>query len=483
MIHFYIKTYGCQANVADSEGLMRYLAELGCRQVDSVRTADLIIINTCAIRDKAERKLYSYIGELAILKKDRPYLKIGIIGCVASYRKKELYTSFDHLNFVYGARDDMPTLQAYLTDLIVNLEMIKQLCMQGKEYHWLLGQQDRDIKLIVERKNLLQKIAIVQAASISQFNLKKHLDAADKGGSTKNSYEIKRSFINIMTGCNKYCAYCIVPFTRGKEVSYSMHDILGAVKKDVFAGAKEVTLIGQNVNSYIDPETGARFSDLLRRVAEIDGDFWVRFISPHPQDITKDLFEVMQAYRPKVTAFLHFPLQSGSDRILALMNRNYTVAEYLNKVDLARQYLPGVALTTDIIVGFPGETNEDYLATREVMEQVRYDLIYSFIYSSRKYTKAASMHDTCTLAEKNRRLAALQERQTVIAVEQNLLLKGKVLKVLVEKRLAHGKLLARTEGNIRVFLDGEHTLVGSFVDVKIQETAVAHISGCLATVP
>ena len=195
--------------------------------------------------------------------------------------------------------------------------------------------------------------------------------------------ELKRSFINIMTGCNKYCAYCIVPFTRGREVSYPMTQILEQVQHDVLNGAKEVTLIGQNVNSYIDPE---KFPELLRRVAQIEGEFWVRFVSPHPQDMTREMFEVIAANRPKLTAYIHFPVQSGSDKVLEMMKRNYTAAQYLEQIGWLRDLMPDATISTDIIVGFPGESEEDYLATRQLMETVRYDLIYSFIYSPRKYT-------------------------------------------------------------------------------------------------
>ncbi len=475
MVSFYIKTYGCQANVADTEGLARYLLELSCQQVSTAESADLILINTCAIRDKAEQKLYSYIGQLAAQKKIKPYLKIGILGCVASYRKKEIYQSFDHISFVYGAREEHSVLQGYLADAI---EKINTLKMQYEQDPFCdirsKNKQDRDIKKISDRRSLSNVLRFPASLNISEFNLKKHLTDG-LGSFTKKHDEIKRSFINIMTGCNKYCSYCIVPFTRGREISYNMHEIVTAVTKDVAMGSREVTLIGQNVNSYIDPTTGDRFPELLACIAQLPGNFWIRFMSPHPQDMTRDLFDVMVAYRPKITAAIHFPVQSGSDKILQAMNRNYTIAEYKEKIGWIRTMLPGATISTDIIVGFPGETEAEFLETMQLIEHVRFDLIYSFIYSSRRHTRASSMVDDCPAAEKTRRLDFLQKRQIEIAATLNSSLIGNKIKVLVEKRLAHGKLLSRTEGNIRVILDGSDDLIGQFVDVQIESAGPANM--------
>lgn len=483
MINFFIKTYGCLANVADSEGLARYLLDLGCEQVNNADMADLIIINTCAIRDKAESKLYSYIGELAPLKKQKPYLKIGIIGCVASYRKKELYQSFDHLSFVYGAREEMPILQAYLADAVEKIATQKQLSFQDAEVASTgRNGQDRDIKGMVERR----KSVFPQSTSgsplrlnISEYNLKKHLHEGIKKIRANAAPEVKKSFINIMTGCNKYCSYCIVPFTRGRETSYPLKDIVAAVAKDISMGAREVTLVGQNVNSYIDPETGAKFPELLEQAAQVPGEFWIRFISPHPQDMTRDLFDVMARFRPKIAASLHFPLQSGSNRILQLMNRNYTAEEFVEKIGWIRETLPGATISTDIIVGFPGETEEDFLETMSVVERVGFDLIYPFIYSPRRHTKASTMDDTCSLKEKTRRLELIRKRQIDIAVRLNSENIGKKIKVLVEKRLTPGKLLSRSEGNIRVLVEGSDDLIGHFIDVFIQDAGPANMIGAL----
>jgi len=473
LVNYFIRTYGCQANVADSESIAKYLTEVGCSPVQAEKDADVIIVNTCAVREKAEHKLFSYLGELGELKQTKPYIKLGVIGCVASYRKNEFYKRFKQINFVYGAREEIPALLAYLSDMIVGLETKRQL-YENNPQAFLESSQDRDIKSIVQRKNLLT------TNLVSGLSFKKRVqDKKQEEKSLQKTPELKRSFINIMTGCNKYCTYCIVPFTRGREVSYNMSEILERITHDVSNGAKEINLVGQNVNSYKDPVSGAMFPELLRNIAHISGDFWVRYISPHPQDMTKELFEVMAAYRPKLTGYVHFPLQSGSDKILNLMNRNYTASEYLAKIAWVKELLPNATLSTDIIVGFPGETEQDYQATRDIMEQVKFDIIYSFIYSPRKYTKAFKMEDTCSPEEKSKRLEALQKRQIEICLEQNSRNIGKTLQALVEKRLTNDKLLARTEGNVRVLFAGGDDLIGTFVNLTITSAGPVNLEATL----
>lgn len=474
MINYFFKTYGCQANVADSQGISQFLDAFGCVEVQSEDQADLAIVNTCAVRDKAEQKLFSYLGELADHKKARPYMKIGVIGCVASYKKKEIYDRFDCVGFVYGAREEYDLLKAYLTDIITSIETTKQLYISSPESGARSAGQDRDVKKVVHLKGLLS------SPRLTPFGIKKSVQkrGPDRPGSDK-PLELNRSFVNIMTGCNKACAYCIVPFTRGGEVSYPMAKILDRVTHDIANGAKEITLIGQNVNSYVDPESGYKFPELMRRVASIDGEFWVRWISPHPQDMTRDLFEVIAQYREKLAGYIHFPVQSGSNRILKLMKRNHTVEQYLEQIGWIRELLPGATISTDIIVGFPGETEDDYLATRDLMEKVRYDLIYSFIYSPRKYTMASNMEDNCSYEEKQKRLSFLQERQKEICFDKNSYNIGKILKCLVEKRIATDKLLARTEGNVRVHISGPDEIIGTFVDVNIVETDPVNMTGTL----
>ena len=286
----------------------------------------------------------------------------------------------------------------------------------------------------------------------------------------KQLKEVARSYINIMTGCNKFCAYCIVPFTRGREVSYDLEAIVQRVEHDLLNGSKEITLIGQNVNSYRDPATGKDFSELLRRVAALDYEFWVRWVSPHPQDMTEELFDVIAQHQDKIPPYVHFPVQSGSNTILESMKRNYSVEQYLEQIGWLRARMPEACISTDIIVGFPGETEEDFQATMKILEQVQYDWVYSFIYSPRKHTFAARMSDDCLPEVKSKRLECLQKRQIEIGLERYKAYVGKTVKVLVEKCLTDGELLARTGGNHRVIFKADSSLIGSFVSVLIKQT-------------
>jgi len=465
MITFFFKTYGCQANVADSESVAKILKALGCDDVATEEEADIVVVNTCAVRDKAEKKLFSYIGRLAQLKEHKPYLNIGIIGCVASYKKEEIYKRFDCVNFVHGARDDIKILHAHLADLVVSLETKKQLFEQGSDKKIHSGGQAGDLKKRVERFGLMKKVPTLSALKDKLQDIKPF----------KKTLEVNRSFINIMTGCNKYCDYCIVPFTRGREISFPASQILERLVYDVEHGAKEVTLVGQNVNSYKDPETGAQFPELLRQVAQVPGDFWVRWISPHPQDMTEELFDVIAQHEDRIPAYVHFPVQSGSDRILELMKRNYTADYYLEQVKWLRDRMPDATISTDVIVGFPGETEDDYLKTRELMEKVKFDFMYSFIYSQRQFTGASKKVDDCPPEVKAKRLESLQRRQIEICVERNKRHIGKEMKTLVEKRLTNGKLLARTEGSIRVLFEGTDDLIGQFVFVTINDAGPANL--------
>lgn len=454
MVKVFFKTYGCQANVADSEGLATYLQGLGCSRAEDEADADLLVINTCAVREKAEQKMFSYLGELKELKVAKQYLRIGVIGCVASYRKKEIYERFDHVNFVFGAKEDMQTFQAYLADVIVSLDTTKQMYEQGDNSEIPSAGQDRDIAAVVVDKNLTSPGGSVFDGGIGHRENKELLT------------EAKKSYVNIMTGCDNYCSYCIVPFTRGREKSYSLESIVDRVRHDVADGVKEINLVGQNVNSYKDPETGETFAHLLEAVAAVPGEFWVRYVSPHPKDMTNDVLETMARHSPKLCAWIHFPLQAGSNRVLELMKRTYTVEKYMEQIQEIRTHVPHATITTDIIVGFPGETEEEYEGTRAVMEAVKFDHVFSFIYSPRKYTKAFVLGDDVPHEVKSRRLEKLQARSKAHSLERNSAMQGKIFKVLVEKRLDDHHLLGRTEGNVRVVFTGQDRLINQFVTVK-----------------
>ncbi len=470
MVNIFFKTYGCQANVADSTFLISYLSNRG-RVVSCENEADFIIINSCAIREKAEQKLFSYLGKLALLKEDKPYLRVGVIGCVASYRKRDIFEKFDHVNFVFGAKEDINVLRSYLANALEELETIKKIYYNDPINFPIKFRRDRDIeKIVVERCGGCD----FECHSFLQLGQKK-LNKLEETGRKK----LKRAFVNIMTGCNNYCSYCIVPFTRGREVSYKMKQILEHVKGEVKGGVKEITLVGQNVNSYSDPDSGAKFIALLREVAKIEGNFWVRYISSHPKDMTKNLFEVMAENKDRFCRHLHLPLQSGSDKILKAMNRVYSVEHYLKIVDWIREVLPDATITSDIIVGFPGETEEDYQMTRKIIEKVRFDLIYSFVYSKRKYTTAFNYPDDCKQEEKLSRLYALQERAKEISAENNSKHIGSVQRVLVEDRLKNGRLWGRTSGNVLVHFDGRDEKTGTFVDLKIGKADRVKLEGVL----
>jgi tRNA-2-methylthio-N6-dimethylallyladenosine synthase len=434
VVKAFVKTYGCQANVADSQHLLKFLVGLGCQTVSDESQADIIIINSCAIREKAEQKMFSYLGSISKFKEKNPHMIFGVIGCVASYRKKEIFRRFPHVSFVFSAKQDLDDFKNHIVDSIESIATKKNL-------------YDVHVKSFPETKKL------------------------------------NRSMINIMRGCNNYCSYCIVPFTTGRERSFSMQKILDQIKRDVDSGAKEITLLGQNVNSYKDPETGSRFETLLKKTAEIDGDFWVRFVSPHPKDMTTDVLHVIAEHKNKLCKFIHLPMQSGSNKILQAMNRTYTIEKYLEKVFDVRKILGDKAqpsdavLTTDIIVGFPGESEQDYLETRKVMDFVRFNMIFSFVYSPRKYTKAAEMVDSCPRQVKLERLKFLQARHREIGTKLNKKLVGKKLRVLVEQSFDGYKGLGRTEGNIKVFLSGENIKENTFEFVEIKSARLCDITG------
>lgn len=456
MINFYIKTYGCLANVADSLALSNFLTELDCNEVKEADKADLIIINTCAIREKAEQKVYSYIGSIIKLIDKNPYLKIIVVGCIATYRKKEFYSRFPYIHFVSGAKEDKRILQSKLIDFILSLQTSKQV-------------------LDLKEEN---ELGVSKTLNISS-EFKINLDKLSLGGFKRNRKHLKQSFINIMTGCNNFCSYCIVPFVRGREISYSSDQILEKIKVDVDAGAKEITLLGQNVNSYNDSENNLNFARLLEKVALIKGDFWVRFMSPHPKDMTLDVIKVMAKYKDKLCPFIHFPLQSGSNKILDDMKRGYTIEKYLEMIGWIRKILPEATISTDFIIGFPGETEDDFIKTMNIIEKVKFDNVYSFIYSPRKYTKAALLKDNCSYEVKQKRIAILQKRQVEIARENNNIYIGKIFKCLVEKRAISGKLFARSAENYKILFHGDDSIIDTFVNIKVDSAGAVNLTGLL----
>lgn len=363
----YIKTFGCQMNVYDSEKLLRIVGD-NYSQVDKPENANLILINTCSVRDKPEQKLYSLLGELHPLKKDNKDLLIGVGGCVAQQEGKNIVKRSKAVDFVFGTH---------------NLSLVPSLIdgrKAGKEPQVAIDYRDEWEEL---------PLGINGSGRVSQF-------------------------VSISRGCNKNCAYCIVPTTRGKEVSRSADEIFREVRIAVHRGAREIILLGQTVNSYgLDLTPRIKFTELMNEIAKIEGVERIRFTSPHPQEIRKDFYELV-ATNSKICRSVHMPLQSGSDKILKLMNRNYRKKRYLDIIEGLKERVPDIAVTTDIIVGFPGETEEDFQDTLEVMRAVEFESSYSFMFSPRPGTLAENMPNQLSKEVKLDRLQRLQALQDEI---------------------------------------------------------------------
>ncbi|MBI5587169.1 MAG: tRNA (N6-isopentenyl adenosine(37)-C2)-methylthiotransferase MiaB [Deltaproteobacteria bacterium] len=429
----FLETFGCQMNENDSERMLGFLKDIRYSRTATPENADLIIINTCSIRDKAEQKVYSILGRFKELKKENPGLIIGVSGCVAQQEGATLLKRAPHLDIVFGPH---------------NVHKVKYL--------------------------------------LSEAEKKKRVVAVEfKEGIDEDEYACERpetgrkAFVSIMRGCDNFCSYCIVPYTRGREVSRRSADIVAEVVSLSGAGAREVTLIGQNVNSY---GTGAGgdvgFPELLRKVASVDGIQRVRFITSHPKDISEDLIRLFGA-EPKLCRHIHLPVQSGSVRILKEMRRGYTVSEYLSKILLLRQLYPEMAITTDIIVGFPGETDSDFNDTIELVNTVRFDNIFSFMYSPRPGTKAAAFDGQVEPETRAERLRVLQERQKEITAERNMELVGRTMEVLVEgvSKVDPEEISGRTTCNRIVNFRAPLEMNGTLVDVLITRAYANSLRG------
>ena len=421
---FYVHSFGCQQNVADGEKIKGQLSLMGYEETNEIKDADIIFFNTCAVRENAEARVFGNVGELKHLKKNNPELIIGLCGCM---------TQQEHIS-----------------------QKIK------KSYPYV------DIAI---GTHLLHKIPEFVFGILS--NRKRIFSCEDSFGVIAEGLPIKRegnlkAWIPIMYGCNNFCSYCIVPYVRGRERSRKSEDILLEVREVIAQGFKEITLLGQNVNSYGKGiENEIDFATLLRRINDIPGDFRVRFMTSHPKDATKELIDAI-CDCDKVCKHLHLPVQCGNDRVLKEMNRHYNVKKYLDIVEYAKEKIPDISLTSDIIVGFPSETHDEFLNTVELIKKVKYDLLYTFVYSKREGTVAAKMGDPVSTKEKGLWLRELLAVQEEITLERMNLLVGKTLRVLVD---SHGKtpgyLSGRSDTNIIVEFIGDPSLIGEFVDVKI----------------
>ena len=425
----YIKTYGCQQNVSDSEKIAALAENMGYELCDSPQDASLVVFNTCAVRHSAEQKILGNVGILHALKEKNPSMIIVLCGCM---------TQQEHMV------EDIKKRYSFV-DIVVGTSAVHELP-----------------RLIFERLTGGRKIRTLYDESG---------EIVEGVGNVRN--ESFRAFVPIMYGCNNFCTYCIVPYVRGRERSRRAGDVVAEAASLVAGGCREITLLGQNVNSYREPETGENFPQLLRRVAGIDGDFKIRFMTSHPKDASDELIDVV-ASCDKIAKHIHLPVQSGSDRVLKAMNRKYTRDGYLALVKRARERIDGLCITSDMIVGFPGETEEDFADTLSLVDEVGYDSLFTFLYSIREGTPAAKMPDQIPRDEKQRRFDALVELQTRKGFERNAAMKGAELTVLVDevKSDAPGglKLLSsRTDGNKIVEFAGPAELYGNYARVRVTE--------------
>ena len=430
----YVETYGCQQNEADSEKLRGMLIESGYAITDTAEGADVVIMNTCAIREHAEQRVFGNLGALTHTKRRHPRQKIFLCGCMAGEDKvvQRIKRSYPHVDGVFSTHH-----------LWQFPELLHRVLNTGKRTYFV---ED-------------------EAGSIAE-------------GIPQQRDSRLKAWVSIMYGCNNFCTYCIVPYVRGRERSRRSADILKECKELIESGVKDITLLGQNVNSYgKDLAEGVDFSDLLAMIARIPGDFLIRFMTSHPRDAGKKLFDTMAA-NPKIAKQLHLPFQSGSSRVLKAMNRHYDREKYLEAVNYAKSVMPELVLTSDVIVGFPGETEEEFEETVSLIEQVRYDSLFTFIFSPRTGTPAASMEDPTPKEEKNRRFDRLCAVQNSISEEIHQSYVGKKFRCLIDGTDKEF-LTARTEGGRLVRLTGSTELIGSFQTITITGSNTWSLTGVL----
>ena len=431
----YVETYGCQQNEADSERIRGLLIESGYAITDTAEGADVLVMNTCAIRQHAEQRVFGNLGALTHVKRRHPRQKIFLCGCMAgqAHVVDRIKHSYPHVDGVFSTHH-----------LWQFPEILHRVLFAGKRTYFT---QD-------------------EPGSIAE-------------GLPQSRDNSLKAWVSIMYGCNNFCTYCIVPYVRGRERSRKSADILAECRGLIESGIKDITLLGQNVNSYgKDLDEGKDFADLLAEIAEIPGDFLIRFMTSHPRDASHKLFDTMAA-SPKIAKQLHLPFQSGSSRVLKAMNRHYDRETYLEKVNYAKSVMPELVLTSDVIVGFPGETEEEFEETISLIEQVRYDSLFTFIFSPRKGTPAASMDDPTPKEEKNRRFDRLCAVQNSISEQIHNTYVGKTMRCLIDGTDKEF-LTARTEGGRLVRLPGDAALVGTFAPVTITGATTWSLTGTLA---
>ena len=423
-----VDTYGCQQNEADSEKIRGYLAAMGYGFTDDEFQADVIVVNTCAVREHAEMRVFGNVGALNHSKKAKPGQIVAVCGCMVQQQHiaDKIKNSYPVVDMVFGPHE---------------LWRFPELMQQYLKKH--------------KRVFAISPCDGVVAEGIPQ----------------KRDGKVK-AWLSIMNGCNNFCTYCIVPYVRGRERSRLPEDIVAEARELVAQGYKDITLLGQNVNSYgRDLGIGVDFADLIRMINDIPGEFLIRFMTSHPKDATEKLFKTM-AECEKCAHQLHLPVQSGNDNVLRRMNRCYNSEKYLGLVELARSYIPDLVITTDIIVGFPNESDEEFEDTIRLCEKVRYDAMFTFIYSKRKGTPAAEMPDPYAREEKQKHFDRLMDVSNRISAEKHKEYEGKTVRVLVDGETGKEEynLSSRTNGGRLVHLKGDKELIGKFVDVKIKSS-------------
>jgi tRNA-2-methylthio-N6-dimethylallyladenosine synthase len=440
MKKLYLQTFGCQMNQYDSERIAQVLNRMEYERTDCIESADLLLLNTCSVRDKAEQKVYSALGRWKELKEQRADVIIGVGGCVAQQEGANLLRRVPYLDLVFGTHNIHK-----LPEMIERVQASHSRPVEIAFYRDPSYMEDSEGRILVEGA---------------------------------------KAFVTIMQGCNKVCSFCIVPHVRGREVSRPSASIIAEIESLVRRGIKEVMLLGQNVNSYGKTQSGElSFAELLGRVNSIDGLQRIRFTTSHPQDLSPELIEAF-ATLDKLCEHLHLPVQSGADSVLARMRRGYNRDEYLARMERLRKRCPNVALSTDIIVGFPEETDDEFADTLEMLKQVEYDEIFSFVYSPRPQTVSAKIYDDNVNGEiKKARLKEVQNLQREISLRKNRERIGNVEEILVDgkSRLKNGQIMGRTRSNRIVNLTGEETLIGCLLPARIVGATANSLLGEIVT--
>jgi tRNA-2-methylthio-N6-dimethylallyladenosine synthase len=427
---------GCQMNENDSDTLAQHLISYGLVPVDNQEQADLIIINTCAVREKAQQKAFSLLGRMISLKKGHPDVILGIMGCIAQQEGERLLRKYPELNLVLGTRE------------IANIS-----------------------KLLDRIENHGERVVAIDLSS-------NHFTPVIRNGYFNGRL---KGYISVMDGCNNFCSYCIVPYVRGREKSLSPQLIMEQADNLISQGVKEITLLGQNVNSYFSDESGGlSFPGLLRMLSDLKGLKRIRFTTSHPKDLSDDLINCFK-HLNNLCSHIHLPFQAGSDRILKKMNRGYTIETYFNLISKLREAAPCIAITSDVIVGFPGEDEDDFNMTLDLIEKIEFDNLFSFKYSDRNGTIAEKMNEKISEDTKLYRLSILQEKQKGITLKKNSLLEGKEVEVLVDgfSRRGGGQLTGRTLSNKVVNFASDKNIIGDLAKVIIKKANINSLNGVL----